>query len=204
MCLDEAKIRHPFCDCELARLAKEASEKDTNLTSCRGILLMVIFVCLWSFASWSKRLASPRSLTVALLILACNKLSLADKSGRVLVAAYCTLPMRPLKACRSFSVTSASGSCRRLRSMSIAGMSSTYFPVEIAPRLPQGSSRPASHHLWYRLEASPDPDALPLQRLCLRTTCKLEERAEANVLGARYWQETPVVSCTHWCRSLQA
>ena len=63
---------------------------------------------------------------VALLILACSKLSFAERSGRVLVAAYWILPTRPRSACRSASVTGVSGESLRSRLMSMDGISSTY------------------------------------------------------------------------------
>ena len=69
------------------------------------------------FASLSKRLASKRSRMAAQLIRACNRLSLAERSGLVFVAAYCKEPMLPLRSCFSFSVT-VSFSCF-LRCLSI-------------------------------------------------------------------------------------
>ena len=95
MHFDAARIRHPFWDCEFALLANAASEKATNLRSQSGIGLNVMVVCLWTLASWSKRFASNRSLTHAWLILAWIRLSFAERSGRVLVAAYWMLPTKP-------------------------------------------------------------------------------------------------------------
>ena len=38
ICFEAASIKHPFGDCELALLANEASENDTNLRSSMGML----------------------------------------------------------------------------------------------------------------------------------------------------------------------
>ena len=46
ICLDAAMIKQPFCDCELARVAKEASLKETKPRSFNGLLWMVILVSL--------------------------------------------------------------------------------------------------------------------------------------------------------------
>ena len=51
ICLDAAKIRQPFWDWDFDRVAKEASENDTNLKSSSGILLIAILVVLLCFAS---------------------------------------------------------------------------------------------------------------------------------------------------------
>ena len=50
------------------------------------------------FASWSILFPVIRSCTVATGIRACKRLSLHDKSGRVLEAAYCKLPIKPRRA----------------------------------------------------------------------------------------------------------
>ena len=51
MFLDAARMRQPFWDWALARLAKAASENETKRMSSSGILLIVILVSLWCLAS---------------------------------------------------------------------------------------------------------------------------------------------------------
>ena len=97
-----ATIRQPFWDCCFSRDANDASEKDTNCNSFIGMGLMEIRVSLYFFASASKRLPSWRSFMTAWFILDWRKLSRADISGLVFVAAYCSDPINPLKPWRSF------------------------------------------------------------------------------------------------------
>ena len=125
--LDAVMIRQPFWDWAFALVAKLASEKDTNRRFSNGIGWIRILVSLWFLASCNKRFPSSRSLIWAVVIFAWRKLNRAAMSGLVLVAPYCRLPISPLNACLSVSVTRASGWIRLLLSTWIAGMSSMYF-----------------------------------------------------------------------------
>ena len=90
-------------------MQKKHSENTINLRSSWGIDLMVMVVSWYLFASWRSRLASARVSTWALLICDCKLESLLERSGRVLVDAYCKEPIKPLKRPRSFSLIGSSG-----------------------------------------------------------------------------------------------
>ena len=75
-----------------------------NLSCWWGMDLMVIATSWYRLASWSRRPASMRTSTVPEFMLDCRLDNLLERSGLVLVEAYCKDPISPLRGPRSLSV----------------------------------------------------------------------------------------------------
>ena len=132
MASDAVKIKQPFWDCALLRVAKEASENERNLTSAKGMDFdfdpsIFVHFGIMQTTYWHQEVLG----WWALFNLACKKLRRAEISGLELVEAYCKLPTRPRKACRSSSETDSLHCFLRRRSILMGGMSS-YFPWSIS------------------------------------------------------------------------
>ena len=122
-----AKMIPPFWLCFFSRVANDASEYETNLTWLTGMLEMVTVTSACFLVSPNRRLASSRSCMVAQLIFDWRKLSFAETSGRVLIAAYWSEPMRPLRPWRSLSLMVSCSFLRRCRSMVIGSIPRIYL-----------------------------------------------------------------------------